>query len=106
MELVAAGQQGAQGDTGGPRHGERFLGHRCRHEAESNFRVAQPLRQAGRGGAQFVVHDMNAGAGGKVGPQFPDGGIKGNGGELGRAVCWSDAVGALVPGKQVDQAAV
>ena len=56
--------------------------------------------------AGVVVDGVHAGAAGEVGPQFPDGGVEADGGDLGGPVGGGGVVGGGVPVAQVGEAVV
>ena len=66
----------------------------------------EPLQKFFRREARFLVRDVNARAGGEIGPKLPHGGVEGGAGELRRAVGGRDVVIALMPRDEIHQAGV
>ncbi len=87
-----------------------FVEHQFRQgrgdEAERDFLFGQPAYQGGGRGARCIVHDMQAGAGGKAGPDLPHRSVECLAGDLRHAVLRHHRIVGNMPIGEIGQTAV
>ena len=105
-EDVATRQQGAQNRRARPFERDQLFrqGRGC--ERDGDVLVVQPVAQRPGRPADVGVRKVQAGAGGKVGPNLPDRGIEAGRGNLAGIVGCAHLECAMVPTNEVQQAGV
>ncbi len=101
MQGVGASEEYSQGRLGGPIRLEHLLGKDGRDEADGDLLGDEPIAQRGWRAAGDLIGEMEGGTGGEMRPDFPNGGVEPEAGDLAGAVGGGDGERGLMPVDQV-----